>query len=111
MSTLTTLLKLTPHQADMVYLDLYMRWCESVTVNEQQLQMVLANASVNKYFNFEYAKCIAKFIDHMSNYPDATANAALQQYGLCTIDLFNHRSPVLIKNAIKNNIEYDAAKN
>ena len=55
----------------MVYLDLYMRWCESVTVNEQQLQMVLANASVNKYFNFEYAKCITKFIDHMSNYPDA----------------------------------------
>ena len=104
MQTTAQLLRITDCEYDFVYFDHYNRWCQSVTINEQQFQSVLANASVNKYYNREYAKCEAEFHELIAQYPNVTAAEAMKLYGRCTFDMFNRRSPVLIEQAKKTQI-------
>ncbi len=114
MKTIPQLLNKTNLEYELMYLSAYMRWCESVTINDYQLQMVMANTPVNKWYNFEYAKCETEFLKLIANYqniPTVTAKDAQELYNDCTYNMFNLRCEILIKEAIKNNLQYDTARN
>ena len=93
---------------DQIYFNAYVRWCESVSINDTQLQMVLANSSVNKYYNMEYAKCEDEFLLLANRYPTATQDDATKLYFRCTVAMFNRRCEPIIKLAKKTPIyEYN----
>ena len=105
MKTILELLAINQHQYEMVYIDTYMRWSESVSINEAQLQMVMANNAVNRYFNMEFKKCEAEFLELINRYPNATPTDARKLWDKCTLALFNRRCLPLIKQAITLKIE------
>ena len=112
MNTILKILDLTQYHYDMIYLGNYMRWCESVTINPAQLQMVMANASVDKYYAMEYAKCTADFLELIKNYPNANPADAMELYVTCTLPMFNRRCLPVIAAAKKNNInEFSVTNN
>lgn len=100
------ILDITVQDYNNMYFGAYWRWCESVTITPAQTQMVLANTAVNKYYNTEYAKCEVEFLELIKNYPNVLPNDAKKLYNECTFSMFNKRSPILIKQAITNNLHY-----
>ncbi len=103
--TINTLLGLTEEKYEDLYFGNYMRWGESVSINDLQLQMVLANTSVNKYYNMEYGKLEAEFLELAANYPEASHKDMQELYATCTFGMFNKRCPVLIDQAKKLNLQ------
>ena len=111
MKTTAQHLGMTELEYDFFYFEAYMRWCLSVSITPAEFQMVLANTSVNKYYNTELAKIENEFVSLLATYPNATTEDAKKLYGRCTFDMFNRRSPELIKNAKKLNLTgYDTAR-
>lgn len=92
-----------------VFFGAYWRWCESVSITDAQTQMVMANASVNKYYLMEYSKCETEFLELIAQYPNAGLPEIKDLYCNCTINMFNRRSIVLIENAKKTQIHNDKA--
>ena len=111
MSQILKLLNKTPHEYFSMYFGAYWRWCESVSTNDAETQMVLANASVNKYYNREYAKCEAKFLDFIKDHQNATPKDAMELYIECTFEMFNRKCEPIINQAKKNNIYNDITAN
>ena len=105
MKTILEHLAINQHQYEMAYIDTYMRWSESVSITEAQLQMIMANSAVNRYFNMEFKKCEAEFLELITRYPNATPTDAATLWGRCTVALFNRRCLPLIKQAITLKIE------
>ena len=97
MQTIPQLLAITTEQYDAMYFGAYWRWCESVSINENQVQSVLANASVNKYYNTEFAKLENEFLLLAAIYPNATPDEMQHLYFKCTVTMFNRRCNVLIE--------------
>ena len=111
MQTIPKLLAIKNHEYNDMYFDAYLRWCESVSINENQVQSVLANASVNKYYNTEFAKCENEFLQLAKNYPHATAIDLQELYAKCMYAMFNKRCNVLLHQAKTLNLQgYDTAK-
>jgi hypothetical protein len=104
------LLKIDLENYEDVFFCAYWRWCESVSSTDAQTQMVMANASVNKYYRMEYAKCETEFLELIARYPNAALPEINDLYCKCTINMFNQRSIVLIENAKKTQIENDKAR-
>lgn len=107
MQNLLTTLKIEQQRYDDVYFGAYWRWCENVSINEAQTQMILANQSVNNWYNMEYSKCEFEFSLLLKNYKNADTDDIYYLYCQCTLDMFNRRCPILIKQAINNNIHND----
>jgi hypothetical protein len=108
MTAITNLLKLTTEEYEAICFDAYFRWCQSVSITEGEFQMVLANASVNRYYNMEYAKCEAEFLQVVANYhnsPNIIIDDIMKAYVKCTCQMFNRRSKVLIDAAKKMKLE------
>ena len=100
---MTTTQKLTMNdfEYEMMLFGFYMRWCESVTINNRQFQMVLANSSINAWFLMELAKCEAEFHQLTARYVEtATARDLMICYHNCTFRMFNLR-PIALLEAIK----------
>ena len=109
MKTILKLLNKTEDQYFDMYFGDYWRWCESVSINDEQHQMVLANAAVDKYYRMEYDKCEAEFLLLAKNYPDINPDDAVELYIKCTVAMFNRRCEPVIKKAKTNYIHNDTA--
>ncbi len=103
------LLKIDLENYETMFFGAYLRWCESVSITPQQTQMVMANASINKYYLMEYSKCETEFLELIALYPNADLQAINDLYCDCTINMFNRQSKVLIENAKKTQIHNDKA--
>lgn len=90
-------LNLTQHQFEMQLFDLYSRWCESITGNARQHQLVLANSGINAYFLEEFKKCEAEFHKCTDPY-DVSTKDYRKCFADCTIDLFNRRPSALLED-------------
>lgn len=99
---MTTLEKLNidNNQYEEMIFSLYARWCESVTINNTQFQIILANAMVNKWFLIELKKCEAEFkflTDRYINSPTVTYTDFLNCYKNTTYRLFSIRPTALLE--------------
>ena len=86
---------------DDFHFEFYMMWCESVTINERELQQVLACAAINRWFNVELAKHIKEYYLLARNYPNATDDDCFQLYIKCIYHLFSIHPKSLLEQAKK----------
>lgn len=103
MQTINNKLKMTPEEYELLIFGAYARWCESVTINNQEFQKVLANSAINKWYMMEYAKCEIEFNLLTARYDDTdtiVANDFKRCYAECTYRMFNIR-PMALLTAIK----------
>jgi hypothetical protein len=106
----TTLVRLNVNQEayEDIVLGVYTRWCMDFVSNYQNdLQKVMANAALNRYFLDELGKCEKEFLSLMNQY-EGQANIkpsdALKMYRKCCFPLFNRYPKVLIAQAKATNI-------
>ena len=114
MKTVNQLLDLSPEAYENMIMETYLRWCMDFCTNYQsELQSVLANAKMNKYFLFEYAKGETEFLRLISRYKDSptvTQKDVQTLYNDCTFDIFNRTPKSLIQEAKKLKV-YDITAN
>jgi hypothetical protein len=114
MKTVKQHLQTTQEAYETMLFETYQRWCMDFCLNYQNdLQSILANSKINKYFLFEYAKCEAEFLNLISRYEDSptvTAIDARTLYADCTFQIFNRTPKPLIQEAKKLKI-YDTTRN
>ena len=99
MKTITQKLNITEEQRENNLFGLYLRWCESVTINHKDFQAVLANASVNAWFLTELAKLELEFqllTDRYDNSQTVSADDMKICYTDCTEQMFNIRPMALL---------------
>lgn len=99
---MTTIQKLniTPEDYETMTLSLYLRWCESVSINTRQFQNILANSAINKWFLVELDKCEADFhqlTERYINNPTVCINDLKKCYTNCTFRMFNIRPMALLE--------------
>jgi hypothetical protein len=105
--TIPDLLNLAPQVYEKVRFEKFFKYCESVSFNDNQFQMVIANAAICKWYNMEYQKCENEFLIIVSGYETAAEIMPidfLTIYHDCTYRMFNLRSKILIDTAKKTNI-------
>jgi hypothetical protein len=90
-------LQLSQHDFEMMLFDLYSRWCESITGNATQHQIVLANSGINAYFLDEFKKCETEFHHRTDRYTNLTAKDYNKCFADCTLGLFNRRPSALLE--------------
>jgi hypothetical protein len=93
-------LKITQEAYELMTLEFYMRWCESLTGNGRQLQAVLANKAINAYFLMELAKSETEFHELTNRYassPTVSAQDMKVLYNDCTYRLYNLRPTALLE--------------
>lgn len=99
-TTINQKLKMTPEQYEDLIFGCYAHWCESVTINDRELQKVLANSGINKWFMTEYAKCEAEFLQLTTRYEECdtiTVTDFKKCYNQCTYRMFNIRPMALLQ--------------
>ena len=78
-------------------------WCEYVTTNSREYAMVLANASVNRWFMIEFQKLMNEFNFLASNY-ERNQNTIDEYFKLqvqCVLPLMSIHPQALLVNAKK----------
>jgi hypothetical protein len=83
------------------YFELYMMWCESVTINSREFQQVLACTSVSKWFNMEFSKLIKEYETSIRQYPNATDTECFTLYLSWIYKLFSISPKALLTEAKK----------
>jgi hypothetical protein len=102
MKTTAQKLNMTPEEFEAMTFGFYFRWCQSVSITDQDFQCVLANSGVNRWFMTELAKLEAEFAILTKRYEDSpTVSVKDYQnlYNECTFHMFNIRPMVLLENA------------
>jgi hypothetical protein len=98
------LLNLKPEHYEEMYLGSMLRWCESQSIEQADIQKLLANSALNAYYNIEYAKCEAEFLKLIIQYAKVkyiTLYDRLKLYNDCTNEMFNRHSKPLVEMAKK----------
>lgn len=99
MTTLTKL-NVSKDTYEFMILDLYYRWCESVTLNNRHFQIVLANSKINSWFLYELKKCENEFKEITDRYilsSTVSSNDYLKCWKNTTYRLFNIRPMPLLE--------------
>ena len=107
MTTINQKLKMSTEEYENLFFGAYARWCESVTINNQDFQKVLANAGINKWYRTEYAKCEAEFLQLTHNYQESdtiTVTDFKTCYNNCTVQMFNIRPMALLQEIKKTTV-------
>lgn len=99
-------LNLSKEEFDATQIERYMRWCMNQSIDQNKdLQKIMANSSINRYYNIEMAKLEKKFIDivdgKQKHIGDKTAR---EMYALIVVDMFKIYPSPLIDNARKLNV-------
>ena len=100
-TTINQKLKMTPEEYELWIFGLYARWCESITgTSDRELQKVMANSGINKWFMMEYGKCETEFIQ-LTRFYDGGSTITAVDYkkclNQCTYRLFSIRPTVLLQ--------------
>ncbi|MCV9929490.1 hypothetical protein OIU83_17650 [Flavobacterium sp. LS1R49] len=105
MDTINQLLGLSPEEFEKERFGYYWKWCEKLTTNILEAQKILANSSINRYYNIELAKCEKEFLFRIRNYQDSetiTAKDRKRLYEKCIQVMEESRKPMsLIENVIR----------
>jgi hypothetical protein len=102
MKTIAQKLNMTPDEFEAITFGFYFRWCQSVTITDQDFQCVLANSGVNRWFMTELAKLEAEFQMLTKRYegsPTVSTKDYRNLYNDTTFHMFNIRPMVLLENA------------
>jgi hypothetical protein len=97
-------LNMSPEQYETLLFSNYAEWCESVTINDREFQKVLANASIDKWFMTEYAKCEKEFHLLTNRYKDSdtvSVDDLTECYVDCTVKMLNIRPTALLQEIKK----------
>jgi hypothetical protein len=70
-------------------LEIYMLWCETVTITAREYQQVLANSKVCNWFTYELAKHELEYAILSNHYPDAILQDKMKLYANCLYKLFS----------------------
>lgn len=100
-------LGVSAEQYEQMYIGSYMRWCERLCKSPSELQSILANSSVNKFYNAELAKCEEEFVKLFSRYEGSTTVSATDAkilYTTCTFKMYSIRPIALLLNSKKTNV-------
>jgi len=81
--------------------ELYMLWCESVTVTTREFQQVLANAAVANWFKYELSKNEKEYVFLIQNYKHMSIEDRTELYIRCIFDLFSKFPQPLLVEAKK----------
>lgn len=105
-----SLLKTDTEAYEAMVFDTYHQWCMDFCISyDRELQHVLANSALNKYFLTEYSKFEAQFISMAQDYenkPNITPADMREMYHNCTYGIFNRRSMPLIEQAKKTQLHH-----
>ena len=108
MKAILVRLNVSQFDYDFMVMNIYLRWCMDFSLNYfNDLQKVVANTPINKYFLTEFKKIEAEFLEIMQEYDGATnikPKDALQVFNRCSIQIFNRYPKILIHEAKKLNI-------
>lgn len=114
MKTVKQLLNVNTEAYEAMLMETYLHWCMDFCSNYgSELQSIVANSKINKYFLFEYAKCEAEFLKLSAPYentPTVTNQDIRTLYSNCTVQIFNRNPQPLIKEAKKLKV-YDITAN
>lgn len=80
-------------------LELYMLWCESVTITCREFQQVLSNPSVCNWFVYELTKYELEYALLVNRYPDASETDKIELYAECVYKLFSRFPKALLIKA------------
>lgn len=100
-TTINQKLKMSPEEYELLIFGAYARWCETLSgTSDRELQKILANSGINKWFMTEYAKCEAEFLQLITRYDECdtiTATDLKKCYSECTYRMFNIRPMALLQ--------------
>lgn len=85
----------------------YFDWANGFATNERELQSILANKSMYSFFEAQFSKFEAEFLELMHEYTDqAQIKPAdvFKTYKMTCDQIYRFYSPVLIANAKQNKI-------
>ncbi|MBP4139656.1 hypothetical protein [Flavobacterium geliluteum] len=101
MKTTIQKLAITPEQLESLIWNIYQNWCESVSITTIELQQILANAAINRWFLLELQKCEIEFHTLTDRYSDSNVTEKDMEkcYKDCALKLFNIR-PMALLNQI-----------
>ena len=107
---------MTPKAYEEMYIESYMRWCQDFAINyENDLQKIMANTAISKWYLAEYEKCEAEFLRRMirrqQTLRPVSQTDAQSAYNDCTYDMFNLRPKGLLMDAKKLEIINDTTAN
>ena len=99
-------LNYSKEEFDNLQMERYMRWCISQAIDlNKDLQKIIANSSINRYYNIEMAKLEKKFIDIVDGKQiHIDEKTAREMYALIVVDLHRMYPSPLIHNARKLNV-------
>jgi hypothetical protein len=109
-TTINQKLQMTASEYDDMVFKSYLRWCESVSLNAQELQKILANSSISRWYMTEYTKLEVEFMQLTGSFEiceTITKCDFKTCYKNCTIQMFNIRPMPLLQEAKK--MEYKAS--
>lgn len=81
--------------------ELYMLWCESVTLTTREFQQVLANAKVANWFKHELSKNEKEYVFLIQNYMTMSIEDRTELYIRCIFNLFSRFPQPLLEEAKK----------
>lgn len=81
----------------------YMRWCLNIARTQNApLQLILANSSISKYYNYELAKLENKFLQLVDGKHQHMSQKSLNDiYSIIVVDIFNLTPKPLVDAAKK----------
>lgn len=107
-TTINQKLKMTQEEYELFIFGAYARWCETLSgTSDRELQKIMANSGINKWYMTEYAKCEAEFLQLTERYEECSTITALdfkKCYAECTYRMFNIRPTVLLQIIKKSTI-------
>lgn len=116
MRTVISYLQITPEEYENMYIESFMRWCMDLSINyENDLQKVLANSAISKWYLAEWKKCEQEFLKCMHRRQQTLRPIskldAQSIYNHSTFNMFNLRPKGLLNDAKKLNIFNDTTAN
>lgn len=107
MKTISTILKKDEVEFDNIQMERYMRWCINLSHKTGvSLQSILANSSINSYYNLEFSKLENKFLNIITGKTQYLEPKALEDlYNIIVVDMFKHYPSPLVDEARKIKIE------
>lgn len=99
---ISTILKKDEVEFENLQIERYMRWCIYLSNKTGiSLQMILANTSISKYYNYEFSKLENSFLNLIEGKIKCIPEKTLQQmYEVVVVDIFN-LFPMALLDGIK----------
>lgn len=98
-------LKVDEERYYIMLLETYLGWCENFSTNAREYQKLAANAKINQWYNFEYAKLEDLFLKTFFIETDLSQKSIRSYYADITNRMFMHYPGALLKHQKTNKIE------